>query len=342
MAKYPFVPEASAYIRHLNIDINDLITEEFKEILNRAEERIEEAMLSGTIERSSLKDRIEIASFPIAIMMVAASTDSFMKRRYALAEAKRSSSLLKEETRDEIAKIAKNFNWRMKQPSLRSESSTYDFLLYFVDFLKNATPIQDEKWKLVNRLVFNGYVYLTKIEASRLLEEEVRRYVEQKLDAKVGSLHQGIADRIQRLKQLSATKKEETMLEGFPREVINAAFPPCIKALYDSFTSGHHLSHTGRFALTSFLISVGMSVETVIELFRTVSDFNEKMTRYQVEHIAGEKGSQTKYIPPRCSTLRTHGVCTTPDEVCRKIRHPLAYYRRKLRMTRIGTSSERA
>jgi DNA primase large subunit len=69
----------------------------------------------------------------------------------------------------------------------------------------------------------------------------------------------------------------------------------------------------------------------VIELFKNFSDYSERMTRYQVEHIAGEKGSRTRYTPPRCDTLQTHGVCTNPDEMCQRIRHPLSYYRRKLK-----------
>ena len=77
-----------------------------------------------------------------------------------------------------------------------------------------------------------------------------------------------------------------------------------------------------------------MTVESVIDLFRALSDFNERMTRYQVEHIAGGRGSRTKYIPPRCDTLRTHGVCPGMDEICKTIRHPLGYYRRKIRVVR--------
>ncbi|MFX0198433.1 MAG: DNA primase regulatory subunit PriL, partial [Candidatus Hodarchaeota archaeon] len=52
------------------------------------------------------------------------------------------------------------------------------------------------------------------------------------------------------------------------------------------------------------------------------------------EHIAGRRGSRTKYIPPRCDTLRTHGICHTSEEICKGIRHPLAYYRRKLKTIR--------
>jgi DNA primase large subunit len=74
-----------------------------------------------------------------------------------------------------------------------------------------------------------------------------------------------------------------------------------------------------------------MPSDKVVELFRSFSDFNERMTRYQVEHIAGEKGSRTRYIPPKCDTLKTHSVCLNPDALCKRVHHPLAYYRMKLK-----------
>lgn len=33
------------------------------------------------------------------------------------------------------------------------------------------------------------------------------------------------------------------------------------------------------------------------------------MMHYQVEHIAGMRGSGARYIPPKCETMRTHGLC---------------------------------
>jgi DNA primase large subunit len=79
------------------------------------------------------------------------------------------------------------------------------------------------------------------------------------------------------------------------------------------------------------MLSVGMSSEDVFKFFRSVSDFNERMTRYQVEHIAGGRGSGTKYTPPNCATLRTHGVCISPDPECNRAVNPLVCYKRKLK-----------
>jgi len=332
LAKYPFTPEAAEYVKNLDIKISDLASPEYKSILDRAEQRIEEAVLSRSVMWVSPNDDIEISSFPIAVMMVAATADTDLKRRYALAEAKRISTLLENENKEKIMEIAGNFNWKIKPlEGGNLTTRTYDFILHFTDFLKNATILQDKRWKLVNRLMLNGHVCLSKSEANRLLEEEVRRYVEEKLKIKVEALPQNIAVHVDRLKQLFMQKRGELRLEEMPKDIVVAAFPPCIRTLYDAISSGRHLSHIGRFALTSFLINTGMTTENVVNLFRALSDFDERMTRYQVEHIAGTRGSRTKYIPPRCATLRTHGVCLGMDEICRKIRHPLAYYRRKLK-----------
>jgi DNA primase large subunit len=173
---------------------------------------------------------------------------------------------------------------------------------------------------------------LGKDETARLLKEEVQRYVSERLEMKdLPAFPEQISNIAKRVRALAREEIGQAEMEGFPEAMVQTAFPPCIDALYQAFTSGRHLSHVGRFTLTSFLLNIGMSPEKVIELFRNVSDFNERMTRYQVEHIAGEKGSRTKYIPPLCDTLKTHGVCTNPDKSCRAIRHPLVYYKRKLR-----------
>ena len=107
-------------------------------------------------------------------------------------------------------------------------------------------------------------------------------------------------------------------IEEMPKVVVQAAFPPCINALYADAAQSHHLSHIGRFTLTSFLVNIGMTPEGLNEMFKTFSDYNERLTRYQIEHIAGERGSGTKYTCPQCSVLQTHGVCKNRDDLCRQ------------------------
>jgi len=303
--------------------------------LIRAEARIEEAILNNDIKEQSPQDDIEITSFPIAVMMVAASENAHLKRRYALAEAKRVSNLLNKESKETISAVASYFNWNLKD----AKTPAYDFVLRFPNFLKNAVTIQDKRWKLVNRLMLGGEVFLNKNEVSRLLQEEVRRYIEGKLNIEVGEIPQNVVERVERIKRLFSEVKGKIQSEEMPKEVVIDAFPPCIRELRNKALTGRHISHVGRFTLTSFLINSGMSVGNVVDCFRSSSDFNERMTRYQAEHIAGQKGSRTRYIPPKCDTLRTHGVCPGMDDTCRAIHHPLRYYGKKIQILKTKTET---
>jgi DNA primase large subunit len=196
--------------------------------------------------------------------------------------------------------------------------------------LRNTTNLKGKKWKLVNRFLFKGNVYTTQNEVARLLSEEVRKHIEKKVDVNVPlNVPPKILEKIKNLKKLSFKKIGKSEFTEFPKTLVYAAFPPCINNLNQLIVSGRHLSHIGRFTLTSFLINIGMSSNNVIDLFKNFSDFNDRLTSYQVQHIAGDKGSRTRYLPPKCETLKTHGICLNPDKLCQSIRHPLSYYKKK-------------
>src|SRR5207247_8972675 len=119
------------------------------------------------------------------------------------------------------------------------------------------------------------------------------------------------------------------------------AMHPCVRHLIDSLDEGKNVQHMGRFTLASFLLNIGTGEEDVVKLFKPATDFSEKMTRYQVEHIAGKRGGRTKYTCPMCTTLETHGVGYRPDDICGPIRNPLNHHTRKARkLTRKGPTRQ--
>jgi len=330
IAKYPFLKAAAQYMKIPDLKIEDLTSPELEGILKRAEERVEEAILYARVSRKLKREDIEISSYPAAIVLATATGSSFIKKRYALAESKQAYEFLKDEPKGKILGFAQDFAWKLM---LNEDARiSFEFALNFTDYLRNTKHLRGKKWKLVNRLLSGGNVFLTRNETARLLSEEIRRHVEKSLEVEeLPKLPTKIMEMAENINRLSVERIGKAEMEGFPKTVVQTAFPPCIEALYQGVSSGRHLSHIGRFTLTSFLVNIGMSPESVVDLFRSFSDFNERMTRYQVEHIAGDRGSRTRYIPPRCDTLKTHGVCMNPDELCQTVRHPLSYYRMKLR-----------
>ncbi len=346
LAKYPFTPEARAYIRGLNLSVAELVDPDYGEILLRAEQRIEEALLDGEVKwRGDPYYDIETLSYPVAIMLVVSIDDEFLGRRYALAEAKRADTLFRREPdAHRLLEIARStFKWRVEALAAE-ENPSYEYALHFVDYLRNASKLRSDPWKLVNRLMVKGQVFLKRDELARLLSEEVQHHVQATITSSPKiTVPPLLLPRISRITQILAERRERTRWEELPAKTVAAAYPPCIKRLYDALLAGRHLSHVGRFALTSFLLHVGVDTEELIRLYTSVSDFDERLTRYQTEHIAGKKGSGTKYLPPNCDTLKTHGLCPGPDEVCQTIRHPLSYYRAKIRLIRRGHAvAERA
>jgi DNA primase large subunit len=329
LAKYPFLKETAEYMKKLSLKIEDLVNPDMAQVLNRANERVKNAILSVSVGMKR-ENYVEIPSYPVAIMLAIATKNSFIKKRYALAEAKQAFNDMQLENSERIVTIARDFGWNLAVN--RSFEVPLGFEVNFADYLRNTTHLRDKKWKLVNRLLVHGKVYLNKHDAARLLQEEVQRRIEERLEpTELPHFPEKITRMAEELLELAKERIGQEEMEGFPKVVSQSAFPPCIVALYDDAVKGRHLSHVGRFTLTSFLVSIGMPSEKVTELFKSFSDYNERLTRYQIEHIAGERGSRTRYTPPQCATLQTHGVCVNKDGLCRWVRHPLAYYRRKLK-----------
>jgi DNA primase large subunit len=329
LAKYPFLKKTAEHVKKLDLKIEELTNPEMAQILNRAEERVKNAILYVAIGEKREND-VEIPSFPVAIMLAIATKNSFIKKRYALAEAKQAFSNMQFESREKILAIAADFNWNLT-PNRDSEIPL-EFALNFTDYLRNTVHLRDANWKLVNRLLVQGTVYLNQHDITRLLQEEVQRRIEKRLETtELPIFPEKITQIAEQLTTLAKERIGAEELEGFPKVIAQSAFPPCIVALYEAASKGRHLSHVGRFTLTSFLVNIGMPPEKVNELFKSFSDYNERLTRYQVEHIAGERGSRTRYTPPQCATLQTHGICANSDDLCRRIHHPLKYYKLKQR-----------
>jgi DNA primase large subunit len=327
-AKYPFLKQASKQIQDLQFTIGSLASE--KTVFDRAQERVKKAILDVNTGEMVKDKATEISSFAASLILVIATKNSWIKKRFALAVAKTAhAQMLK--PKEKIESIAKDFDWDI------AEGKPYkDFHIGFSIYLKNSAHMHGSEWKLINQIMDKGTVYFNRDKCIRLLQEEIKRRVEKRLDvSEIKNLPEEITTIAEELMKLA----QEIMgqeIEEMPKVVIQAAFPPCINALYADAAQSHHLSHIGRFTLTSFLVNIGMTPEGLNDMYKTFSDYNERLTRYQIEHIAGERGSGTKYTCPQCSVLQTHGVCKNRDALCGSIYHPLKYYQRKQKSLNSG------
>lgn len=338
-AKYPFMKKANDYTSMFGININDLQNSIFIPYINNAENHIKNALLNTQshirtidplIENSFEKQDIEMFSFPISILLIIGINKNMVKKKYANIEAKRISNMMMMETERRILEITKNFDWNTNTVS-KTPKTKYTFTIHFSAFLKNSTSLNESKWKLINQKIDKGKIYLTKPDLIRLLENEIRKYIESRLSLEVNKFPDVLTDRINRLVSVLSDRKEyDEVSYEILDNVSYESFPPCMKQTYNKILKSEQVSHLGRFALTSFMVNIGIKTSEIVEFFTSASDFNASLTKYQVEHIAGRKGMGTKYTPPNCSTLQTHGICVSKDRECNKSVNPIICYKRKI------------
>jgi DNA primase large subunit len=331
-AKFPFASEASDYIRSRNIDPLELTRPELVPILERAMERVRQGVFRGKIDAGLTQEDVDILAYPTALMLISSVGDDRTRRRYALAEAKRAYELLRFENPEKLLQIATgSFGWDARLVERDVGDTHFEFALNFTFYIRNAARIHDLRWKLVNRILTEGYVLLPREDFARLLEEEVQARILEKTADLTVELPGELAKRVEPLRSMLKARSQHLAADEMPHAVMATAMPPCMKNLLSLLQTSKHISHMGRFAMAAFLLNIGTNEEDLLKMFKAFSDFDERIARYQVEHIAGKRGSRRKYTAPNCATMRTHGVCVNPDELCATITHPLSYYRRKAR-----------
>jgi len=341
LAKYPFTKEASDHIRSLDLTLEELNAETFGQIVDRAENRIEEALVVGIVSPAGYLDaEAELLSFVVAMVLVANVGDTYLSRRFALAESKRAHLLFTEAEEEKLLEIARtSMQWRAGR-NRRLGRGTILLTIHFFDYLRNAVGFHDDYWKLVNRTVHDAQVVVNVDDLARLMSEQVRMKIEMDLQKSpktaLEKVAPNLASHLVEIQTILARRKEAMRSEELPKTIVADAYPPCISKIYDNLLREQHISHMGRFTLTSFLLNIGMAAEDLVKIYTSVSDFSESLTRYQIEHIAGQRGSKTKYTPPTCDSLKTHGLCPGGNEDCQRVRHPLSYYARKAKTIKQG------
>jgi DNA primase large subunit len=315
LAKYPFVNEASDYVRDLGFSIEEVATPDLAPVLERAESRLEQALSKGRVTSSGLdNENAEILSFPVTNLILSLTGEERAQRRFALAESKRAYELLRHEPSEKLAYIAETtFGWKIRKIDIRLERKFYDFGLAVEDYLRNSIRLREARWKLSNRVLHHGMVYLTTDETARLMEEEVRNRILERISRRPGIVPGQLLPTVEKTRGLITKWLGVPVKYELPQVPVAEAMPPCILHAMDSLAEGKNVQHMGRFALATFLLNIGTREEEVVKMFKPANDFSERMTRYQVEHIAGKRGGRTKYTCPMCTTLKTHGVCYKPD-----------------------------
>ncbi|MDH7517864.1 MAG: DNA primase large subunit PriL [Candidatus Thermoplasmatota archaeon] len=332
LARYPFLDDSKIYVKNNAISVEDLLEDPLYERARTiGVERLDKTFKERDVGNRSLATEsdciMELLSYPIARMIAVCIGDNYFKRRYALGEASHAYRNLINEPTSFLINVSKEFNLDVKY-----FEDTNKLSIFFTDYIHNA-PTRYKEWKMINREMKNGYIKISHKDLARLIQEALRRRINDELDKmKCDEAVQKIfSSDIRRIQNMVSTHRKN--IEAAPVGKLSIEkLPPCMKDMLAAIQAGENVPHMGRFAIVAFLNSLKLSTADILKIFSSAPDYEEDKTRYQVEHITGTISS-TSYAPPGCDKMRTYGICPIEkiDELCKKTRHPLSYYKTRWR-----------
>ena len=324
MAKFPFLREAAAHIRAEGISLEELLSESaYARARALGKSRVIEALEKGpSTERVAIDTADQLAqllAYPVARILVSANADNYLIRRFSLREAMAAEMRLETEPDDFVLHVAAELGLDLRRLN-------GGFRLHFADFLRFTNTMREPPWKLINQRLDAGYVELRREKVLRILRNAIERHIQEGLpfpvnDAIESAFKADLAVIHQRLEAKKATFKADDI-----GKISITRFPPCMYNLLAQIQNHENVPHMGRFAIVSFLHTIGLSNDEIFRVFGDVPDFAADVTKYQIDHITGTT-SPTEYTPPECATMKSYGLCPGPDRLCLRIRHPLSYYR---------------
>ncbi len=357
LVKYPYLIHLNDFIRMYFGEGKRLEHVLIPTYVERALERIKKYLRNESYTHTARED-LEVISFYLGLMLTS-SVDPWALSKFIDYESKITRRFLQVDDEYTVCKVAKRVGLSLEYLGSRSNRcgkaivigidprsgrkiiECYPFRVKIPHYLIGTEKLcTDPKWKLTNKYVLHGYVYLVKNDVTRIVEEFVKNYLRELannlsidlivVNEVVGKDVKG--ELISIIKEVRGFTSEEIVKEyrRLKGIIVEEAFPPCILKIKELAEKGEHLTHHQRFALATFLLNIGMDIEDVLNIFRNLPDFNERIAKYQVEHLAGVRGGRKKYLVYSCDKMRTLGLCVSECGV----KNPLAYYWRTLRKSK--------
>jgi DNA primase large subunit len=333
MAKYPFLAETGVYLRDKGLTLEELGNPDWKPVISKAYDRIT-VSISGKIYNSNLEEPdIEILSFVTAVILLKKVGMPTLNRRFSLAEARRVERYLQNDLKwnsqntikEHLRRKSESQNISLKilhdQFGLDITTNEDSFKVKVADYLKRAAHFHEREWKLVNRKVEGGMAHLSSEETVRLIRKELSEFINSRIQAvNITSLPDAFEKPVTELISLAQKFAQPVTFSG--------DYPPCIKHAIEVLDKGENLPHSGRFLLATYLLARGQTIDQIAPLFKNAPDYNERVTRYQLEHISGASGKGTKYQCPSCDKLRSENLCFATPE-CDGIINPIQFGKRR-------------
>lgn len=336
-ARFPFLDGARESVAAEGTDLLALV-ESGGPPLERGHERVERALVEGTVEtqRQRVRGRTELFSYPIARVLVSLLDEPGAVEKYAAAEAETAYERLLEEFERGVHRAEEGFSIERILDELALEAIPMEpdptstqrgsmnrsdrYRVAVNSYLRFAPDGTD--WSLPTRELSDGEVTVNRLELLELLREAVHNRISDGLPFPVPpEIAEPLEPTIRSLQQELAGGEYPRLDRREDTRIRPDLFPDCITQLLDHTAAGgeadsggtasKELDATERLTLITFLGSIGMSATEI----QTICDRQDD-DRFvgTTERLVGDDGVHPPYPPPSFEMMQENGICDGEHE----------------------------
>ncbi|MDZ5811431.1 DNA primase [Halorubrum sp. AD140] len=365
-AKYPFFAAAREAVADAAVSLPELVAADAPAV-ERGRERVERALLDGTVEsesgafpeESAHDVQAELLSYPVARILVSLLDSEPAIEKYAAAEAATAIDRIREDLAaddelrsvstptvgldDVLAEFDLDDAVRPESPRGGPAAGAGDVgtgapgveapgrapAHYWID-VGPYLRLTSPSWGESWRLVNRALAD----GAVRVSRDELLDAIEAAVEDRVReglpfelAAGEGIAAELEAGVADLKRLLSERSYAGPVDVVAPELFPPCMTNLIEKAERDADLAPPESFALMAFLVGIGMSPDEVVA-FCADTSLDAEGIRYQTEYLADDRGTQ--YPPPTCETLANYGICHNEEDHMQVAADPLAYYEKRV------------
>jgi hypothetical protein len=154
----------------------------------------------------------DLLSFYAALYILSQIRDRRIWERWAETERQRAERFMNAAVNDEtLEAIWKDLLIRAERSEPQEERTGFPYRIHVTDFQRLVKGIDGAEWRLENRTVWRGWVYVTRKELIRLISEEVKSRILRRLEeVKVDRVPEPIKETAERIRVMLAVRFAKT------------------------------------------------------------------------------------------------------------------------------------
>lgn len=348
--KFPFLKETSIYAK--DIAIKDFLDD--KEIIKKIDNYLYDIFSKKYHDYEIIDINTALKRFIGCVLLINQVKKDRLTRRFAKIESEHYVQQLRIIYNKDTSFSKENFYtyFDMIYTNLygKNDIKKTKENLYALKIPRYLSITRDKpELKLINQAVLNGYVIFNLETLFELLMSGIKTHITSKIEnmsiitdldikrkgEKISKFHppsvvlpKEFINLIKKYEYLDTYATVNKTIKGHDdknydkEKLVNElekGYPPCISHLIDKLSSDDKVSHFQRLTLASFMNKAGKSREEIVQVFSNARNFNDKVTRYQINQIV-----DSDYMPASCERINEMGFCFR-NKKCGSIKNPIQY-----------------